>query len=79
MSIGSNYLDDLIKDISDFLFDLIPDIENFSLNFWNLKYSYIFRKYTSERIICQIKKIPNRKSKYIFKGYDISYDILESH
>ena len=66
----TNSLNYLIKEITDFLFNLIPDIENLSLSFYYVSYGNGFFE-------CLFKKIPNRKSKYIFRGY-IPYDIIES-
>ena len=72
----SNSLNDLIKEISDYIFNIIPDIEK--LNFYELYYYIYWEKY-SEHFKCYFKKIPNKKSKYIFKGFNIPFNSIASH
>ena len=72
----SNSLNDLIKEISDYIFNIIPDIEK--LNFYELYYYIYWEKY-SEHFKCYFKKIPNKKSKYIFKGINIPFNSIASH
>ena len=72
----SNSLNDLIKEISDYIFNIIPDIEK--LNFYELYYYIYWEKY-SEHFKCYFKKIPNKKSKYIFKGFNVPFNSIASH
>ena len=73
--LDSYTFEQLIREISNFLFISIQNIENLSFNFYN----YNNRGYIYEKSKCCIKKINNKRSKYIIKGNVIPYNIFEPY
>jgi len=73
---------DLTKEISYFLLNLIDGFENFSLKFYDTYFDS--SEVIEKNFNCLFKKIPNRKSKFIFKQYyieyyNIEYDMIEPY
>ena len=80
---NSNLMNNFIQEMADFIFNLNQKkLDNISLEFNDLCFIYTDKNgftHCSKYLNCLIKNIPNKKSKYIIKGYHIPFYIFSSY